>query len=115
MACTIEDITDKFDTADVDKALGELLVSHDGDVNGLLVYFFDFLKRETNFFKDPEAKRRVMDAYKQVAGDADGLRGGFFRSSKTVAAKPAVPAAGQSVQKVRALFPGSSRMQDLQR
>lgn len=104
MACTIEDVTDKFDPADFDKALGDLLLGYDGDVSGFLVNVFDFLKRKTNFLKQADAKRRVLDAYRQVAGDTDGMKGGFFGSSKPAAAKPAAAASGQSAPKVRALF-----------
>lgn len=104
MACTIEDITDQFDPCDFDKALGDLLVGHEGDVEKFLLSIFDFLKRKTNFLKEADAKRRVLEAYKQVAGEADGLKGGFFGSNKSAGLKPAPNAGEQQVNQVRALL-----------
>lgn len=100
MACTIEDITDNFDPLDYDKALGDLLIGHEGNVQQYLVTVFDFVKRKTNVFKEPDAKRRILDAYKQVTGETDGFKAGFFGSAKPAAPKPA----DKPVPKVRASF-----------
>jgi hypothetical protein len=99
MACTIEDVTDQFDPLDFDKPLGDLLVGHEGDTTKYLITVLDFLKRKTNFFKQPDAKRRVLDAYKAVSGETDGFKAGFFGSAKPAAVKPSKPAASE----VRAL------------
>jgi hypothetical protein len=99
MACTIEDITDQFDPLDFDKPLGDLLVGHEGDTTKLLITVMEFLKRKTNFFKQPDAKRRVLDAYKAVSGETDGFKAGFFGT-----AKPAAPKSSEKPAfKVRAL------------
>eukprot|EP00878_Enallax_costatus_P004789 GHUV01005040.1.p1 GENE.GHUV01005040.1~~GHUV01005040.1.p1 ORF type:complete len:326 (+),score=97.63 GHUV01005040.1:124-1101(+) len=99
MACTIEDVTDQFDPCHFDKALGDLLVGHDGNANGFLVSVFEFLKRNTNFFNEPDAKRRVLDAYKQVAGETDGLKGGFLGLNKSAAVRAASAAGEKPVHK----------------
>eukprot|EP00878_Enallax_costatus_P041115 GHUV01047610.1.p1 GENE.GHUV01047610.1~~GHUV01047610.1.p1 ORF type:complete len:129 (-),score=21.24 GHUV01047610.1:147-533(-) len=104
MACTIEDVTDQFDPCHFDKALGDLLVGHDGNANGFLVSVFEFLKRNTNFFNEPDAKRRVLDAYKQVAGETDGLKGGFLGLNKSAAVRAASAAGEKPVHKLRAFF-----------
>jgi hypothetical protein len=104
MACVIEDVTDVFDPKDFDKALGDLLIGYDGDAQQYIVAMLDFLKRKTNFFKQGDAKRRVLDAYRQVSGEKDGMKGGFFAASKSTAPKAAAPPApisGPSQQQVR--------------
>ncbi|WIA40640.1 hypothetical protein OEZ86_013976 [Tetradesmus obliquus] len=89
MACTIEDVTDQFDPLDVDKPLGDLLVGHEGDTSKFLITVLEFLKRKTNFFKEPDSKRRVLDAYKAVSGEGDGFKAGFFGAPKPTASRPA--------------------------
>lgn len=94
MSCVVEELP--FDPTDFDKALGDLLIGHEGHTQDFLVSVFSFLKRKTNFFKDPEPKRRVLEALRQVAGDtagADGFKGGFFGAPKPKSA--ATAAAGQ--------------------
>lgn len=100
MACTIEDVTDQFDPLDVDKPLGDLLVGHEGDTSKFLITVLEFLKRKTNFFKEPDSKRRVLDAYKAVSGEGDGFKAGFFGAPKPTASRPA----GKPSPEVRALF-----------
>lgn len=90
MACTIEDVTDEFDPTVFDKPLGDLLIEHKGDSQKFMVSVFDFLKRKSNFFKQGDAKRRVLEAYREVSGESDGMKAGFFGSkSAKPAAKPA--------------------------
>lgn len=95
--CTIEDITDLPDTADFQRALGDMLVKHDGDTQKFLGTVFTFLGEKTNFFKTGDAKRKVLDAYRAASGDAGGLKAGFFggggASGAAAAAKPAAAAA----------------------
>lgn len=91
-SCTIEDVTDSLDTADIDKALGDILLHHEGDTKKFLITTLDFLKRKTNFFKLSDARKRVLDAYKDVSGEGDGIKSGFFGSkgnSKPAASKVA--------------------------
>lgn len=88
MSCVIEEIP--FDPTDFDKALGDLLIGHEGYTQEFLVSIFSFLKRKTNFFKEPEPKRRVLDALRTAAGEAagaDGFKAGFFGAPKASAAK----------------------------
>jgi hypothetical protein len=97
MSCVIEEIP--FDPTDFDKALGDLLIGHEGHTQEFLVSIFSFLKRKTNFFKEPEPKRKVLEALRNVGGAAavaDGFKGGFFGAAKPSAAKQA---------QVRALLP----------
>ena len=103
MSCVIEDVTGVFDPKDFDNALGDLLINYDGDAQQYLIAVLDFLKRKTNFFKQGDAKRRVLEAYRQVSGEKDGMKGGFFAASKPTAPKTAAPsasAAGPSQQQV---------------
>jgi len=104
MSCVIEDVTGVFDPKDFDNALGDLLIGYDGDAQQYLIAVLDFLKRKTNFFKQGDAKRRVLEAYRQVSGEKDGMKGGFFATSKPSAPKTAAPsasAAGPSQQQTR--------------
>jgi hypothetical protein len=90
MSCVIEEIP--FDPTDFDKALGDLLIGHEGHTQEFLVSIFGFLKRKTNFFKEPEPKRKVLEALRTVGGGAavsDGFKGGFFGAAKPAAAKQA--------------------------
>jgi hypothetical protein len=104
-SCTIEDVTDTLGTADIDKVLGDILLHHEGDTKKFLITMLDFLKRKTNFFKLSDAKKRVLDAYKDVSGEGDGIRSGFFGSkdnSKPAASKVAksTPSATQVRQQL---------------
>lgn len=103
MACTIEDVTGQFDPRDFDKPLGDLLIGYDGNASNFLVTVLDFLKRKSNFFNESDAKRRVLDAYRQVAGETDGLKGGFLGQNKSAAAKSAAASARKPIHEVRAL------------
>lgn len=88
MSCVVEELP--FDPTDLDKALGDLLIGHEGSTQQFLTSVFSFLKRKTNFFKEPEPKRRVLEAFRQVAGEAaaaDGFRGGFFGAAPRAAAR----------------------------
>lgn len=87
MSCVIEEVP--FDPTDFDKALGDLLLGHEGNTQQFLGSVFSFLKRKTNFFKEGEPKRRVLEAVRQVAGDAagaDGFKAGFLGGSRPAAA-----------------------------
>lgn len=64
--CIIEDITDQFVPTDFDKELGEFLLGHESNAQKFLVSIFDFLKRKTNFHKEGDPQKRVLDAYKEV-------------------------------------------------
>lgn len=65
-SCVIEEVTDAFDPTEFDKALGDMLIKHQGDAGQFIGTMFSFLKRKTNFFKEGDPKKRVLDAYKQV-------------------------------------------------
>jgi hypothetical protein len=92
MSCVVEELP--FDPTDYDKYLGDLLIGHDGHPQQFLVSIFSFLKRKTNFFKEPEPKKRVLEAVRSVAPEAvgaDGFKGGFFGAPKAAAKQaPAV-------------------------
>lgn len=94
MSCVVEELP--FDPTDYDKYLGDLLIGHDGHPQQFLVSIFSFLKRKTNFFKEPEPKKRVLEAVRSVAPEAvgaDGFKGGFFGAPKAAAKQaPAVQA-----------------------
>lgn len=95
MSCVVEELP--FDPTDFDKALGDLLIGHEGHTQQFLLSIFSFLKRKTNFFKEPDAKRKIIDALRQVAPEAagaDGFKGGFFGAPKAAAAKQQVCACG---------------------
>jgi hypothetical protein len=98
MACTIEDITDHFDPRNFDKALGDLLLGHEGNTLQYLVTVLDFLKRKSNFFKQGDPKKRLLEAYKQVAGDGDGFRSGFFGGPSKPSSSSAAAQVGYSTQ-----------------
>lgn len=90
MSCVVEELP--FDPTDFDKYLGDLLIGHEGHPQPFLESIFSFLKRKTNFFKEPEPKRRVLEALRAVAPEAvraDGFKGGFFGA----APKPSAAAA----------------------
>lgn len=70
-SCVIEEVTDAFDPTEFDKHLGDLLIKHEGKTEAFLGTVFNFLKRKTNFFKEGDPKKRVLDAYKQVPGLTD--------------------------------------------
>lgn len=93
MSCVVEELP--FDPTDYDKYLGDLLIGHEGHSQQFLVSIFSFLKRKTNFFKEQEPKKKVLEALRAVAPEAvgaDGFKGGFFGAPKAAAAKQA-PAA----------------------
>ncbi|KAF8055664.1 BOB1 [Scenedesmus sp. PABB004] len=94
MACAIEELP--FDPTEFDRELGRLLLGHEGDVGAFLGSVFDFLARKTNFFKGPDAKRRVLDAYRAVAGEGEpGFKAGFLGGGRPGAkASPAPQAPG---------------------
>ncbi|KXZ48906.1 hypothetical protein GPECTOR_24g195 [Gonium pectorale] len=97
--CVIEDVTDKWDPEEGDKQLGDMLIKHEGDAGKFLVTVLGFLKRKSNFFKGDDPKRRLLEAYKEVAGEPAapaGMKGGFLGGAKAAAgaaAEPAQPAA----------------------
>ena len=66
MSCVIEDVTDKLDPTAFDKELGSMLVKHDSNVTDFLVTVLGFLHRKSNFFKEGDPKKRVLEAFKQV-------------------------------------------------
>lgn len=71
--CVIEDVTDQPDPTQWDKVLGEMLIKGcEGNAQQFLVLALSFLKRKSNYFKEPEPKRRLLDAYKEVGGCACG-------------------------------------------
>lgn len=88
MSCVIEEMP--FDPTDYDKALGDLLIGHEGHTHQFLVSVFSFLRRKTNFFKEPEPKRRILEALREVSSEAagaDGFKGGFWGAAKPAAAQ----------------------------
>ncbi|GFR52746.1 hypothetical protein Agub_g15357 [Astrephomene gubernaculifera] len=99
--CVIEDVTDVYDPAEGDKLLGDMLIKHEGDAQKFLTTVLGFLKRKSNFFKGEDPKRRLLEAYKEVTGEATapaGIKGGFLAGSKpeeatAPAAAPAEPTA----------------------
>ncbi|GIL61051.1 hypothetical protein Vafri_15464 [Volvox africanus] len=93
--CVIEDITDIWDPEEGDKQLGDILIKHQGDAQMFLISVLDFLKRKSNFFKVDEPKRRLLEAYKEVAGEtasAASMKGGFLSGSKPAESKETVAA-----------------------
>jgi hypothetical protein len=92
MSCVIEEVP--FDPTDYDKALGELLLGHEGDTGAFLTSVFSFLKRKTNFFKEGEPRRRILDALRATGGEAaaaggsDGFRAGFLGGGGGSASRP---------------------------
>lgn len=70
--CVIEDVTDQFDPQGFDRELGTILVKAEGSSHVFLTTVLGFLKRKSNFFKEPEPKRRLLEALKEV-----GLRCGW--------------------------------------
>ncbi|KAG2450658.1 hypothetical protein HYH02_004498 [Chlamydomonas schloesseri] len=97
--CVIEDVTDKWDPVEGDKLLGNMLIQHEGDAQKFLTSVLDFLKRKSNFFKGADPKKRVLEAFTHVAGDAaasGGIKGGFLAGEKVAEPKAAEPAAAAS-------------------
>lgn len=97
--CTIEEIEDEFDPTAFDKALGDVLVKCEGDTKKFLSCIFGFLKRKTNFMKGPDPSKRVLEAFKEIAGDPV-LKSGFLgkptSKATPVEAVPKAPAATPS-------------------
>lgn len=98
MSCVIKEISDNdYDPDLLERQLGLALIKeHDGDPQKLLVTVLDFLKRKSNFFKHGDPKKRLLDAYCTVAGEAEpaGVKAGFFgRAGVTTSAAPAAAAA----------------------
>ncbi len=59
-----------YDQAAGDKLLGDMLIKHEGDAQRFLTTVFSFLKRKSNFFNgEADAKKRVLDAFKQARRD----------------------------------------------
>ncbi|GLI68525.1 hypothetical protein VaNZ11_012915 [Volvox africanus] len=87
--CVIEDISDIWDPEEGDKQLGDMLIKHQGDSQKFLISVLGFLKRKSNFFKVDEPKRRLLEAYKEVAGEtaAAGMKGGFLSGNKPAESK----------------------------
>ncbi|EFJ43123.1 hypothetical protein VOLCADRAFT_83419 [Volvox carteri f. nagariensis] len=123
--CVIEDVTDKWDPAEGDKQLGDMLIKHEGDAQKFLVTVLDFLKRKSNFFKGDEPKRRLLEAFKEVAGETGpvaGLKGGFLACSKTAESKaaptaddnkPSTPAAPEANPTAAEAAPAATQEQPL--
>lgn len=93
--CTIEDVTDQFDPTEFDKALGDILIKHEGNTERFIATVFDFLKRKSNFFKKADAKTKVLNAFKEIAGVSDSLKGGFLGASSSASKAEAKPATTQ--------------------
>lgn len=95
MSCVIEDVTDQFDPTQFDKALGDMLIAHEGNCQKLLVNVFDFLKRKTNFSKEGDYRKRVLAALTEVMGEVvkpettGGFKAGFLSGGKPSQPKPA--------------------------
>ena len=64
--CVIEDVTDDWDPEAWDKPLGDMLIKCHANPQKFLETVLGFLKRKSNFFKEPEPKKRVLDAFKEV-------------------------------------------------
>lgn len=96
-SCVIEDVTDEFDPTSFDKQLGALLIECKSDASLYLTTVLDFLKRKSNFFKQGNAKQRVLEAYRQVSGEqpavsTGGMKGGFLASKPSKTSAAAAPA-----------------------
>ncbi len=65
-SCVIEDVTDEFDPSAYDAQLGKLLSDCEGDAGKYLEVVFGYLARSSNFFKEGNAQKRVLEALKQV-------------------------------------------------
>lgn len=61
--CVIEEV---FDHSAFDKALGDILSKHEGETSKFLFTVFDYLRRKTNFYKEGDSQKRILEAYKQV-------------------------------------------------
>eukprot|EP01025_Chloroclados_australasicus_P060147 TRINITY_DN7686_c0_g1_i1.p1 TRINITY_DN7686_c0_g1~~TRINITY_DN7686_c0_g1_i1.p1 ORF type:complete len:232 (+),score=48.39 TRINITY_DN7686_c0_g1_i1:236-931(+) len=84
MSAVIEEIDDSY--FDAEKAFGDVLThTFSGDIDKYLQATFDFLNNKTNFFKDPNAEKRIHKILSQfmTLKSKTGFKGGFFGSSKT--------------------------------
>ncbi len=72
-SCVIEDVTDsEVDHTAYDTQLGKLLSDCEGDAGKYLEVVFGYLARTTNFFKEGNAQKRVLEALKQVSREGAG-------------------------------------------
>lgn len=65
--CVIEELPDDVDPTSWDKPLGEMLSKYEGESQKFLACVFNFLKRKTNFFKEGDAQKRVLEAFKEAS------------------------------------------------
>mmetsp|Transcript_18638 Transcript_18638/g.33853 ORF Transcript_18638/g.33853 Transcript_18638/m.33853 type:complete len:317 (-) Transcript_18638:455-1405(-) len=89
--CVIEDITNEFDPTAYEKALGDLLVKHESDTSKFLQSVFSFLNAKTNFFKQVDPKKKILDALKEAVPDHEGLKTGFLPKSAKIETPVPVP------------------------
>lgn len=75
-SCVIEELPN-FDPTAFDKVLGDLLIKHEANPQQMICTVLGFLKRKTNFFKELDPKKRVLEAYREVGGGGGMLSGGF--------------------------------------
>jgi hypothetical protein len=119
MSCVIREVDDEaYDPDVLERQLGLALVrEHEGDPQKLLASVLGFLKRRSNFFRHGDPQKRLLEAYRAVAGDAEpaaaaaasagGAAGaaapapGAVPASVTGPATPAVAAAAAAASQVR--------------
>lgn len=86
-SCTIEELPNEVDPTKFDKSLGDILINgYDGDSTRFLSTVLGFLKRKSNFFKEPvEAKKKLLVAFQEVSvHDAEDLRQVIWKSGLSV-------------------------------
>ncbi|MEW5300315.1 MAG: hypothetical protein WDW36_003253 [Sanguina aurantia] len=111
-SCVIEELPN-FDPTAFDKVLGDLLIKHEANPQQMICTVLGFLKRKTNFFKELDPKKRVLEAYREVTGEAEAnLKTGFFPKSQPAVAKAGVaaeaPAPAAAAPAAAAAAPSSS-------
>jgi hypothetical protein len=90
-SCVIEDVTGQHSPSDFYNDLGDILIKHEGNTDKFLSTVFDFLKNKSNFFKQADPRKKVLDALRQVAGDDAKMKGGFFGAKPVPSPKPSAP------------------------
>jgi hypothetical protein len=69
-SCTIEEIVDLPDPATTeifDRELGNILSKYEGNAEDFLVVALGYLQRKTNFFKEGDPQKRVLEAFRKVS------------------------------------------------
>ncbi len=92
---------------DFDTVLGDVLVAKDADPQAFLEEVFFFLKRRTNFFKEPGADKRALEAVHKIMRKApavhthSAVKAGFLNTASTKAAKDEKPV--ESIEVIRSV------------